>query len=653
MSQVLDILAKQYEENPYVTFDSKGKGKSRLYDISWDFSSLGQNKNKVRFEHIEHQHRKNVQAYLFALMENKKRQSASEQVTVSTLLSSVKYMNALICYWGCSDFSLLSDKREWRNLKRNIKGLWSESTLQGISSTINKMSDAGLTGRYVTKKEYVRLKSKRVNQQHIALPEAIHAQVIFQVVECVEKYHSYRHSISSVMGKVIAFRDKEYSFELKKRGTKVLSQAQKITFNKRMSYNTDKMSKPYGIPDFRVKFDGKWLHDLLRQCLICIGLFSGARKMELLSMNKDSYGTKDGIPIISGYRSKDNEGQPIYTTWNTHPIVKQALELAFDATQSIRQYHKEKLRLGMEQGDVSLDEFRYGIEELDSAFIKCDLSSRIINNYRLKVSNHTSGLGLKLFNIRATVEDIKEFDLLNPSRAGTLNLGGTLPKFSLHDLRRSFAVFVVRNRLGNDQTVKYQLKHKNLNMSRWYTNYSALARINKLFMDEDLLRECDKAVEEATLDALDDIYNGSETLSGVEGEKIAERKMESLRKGEQVYMSRDDLRALLRSKEKALVILPTGGYCTSRDCERLCSMTDLIEGKKNCGKVITDKGAKRMAREREELIRSFRDMNAFEDYAYSTLLFARKKKILQIEQTLDTHKIPYKKFTDKIKVVSA
>ncbi|MEZ9205060.1 tyrosine-type recombinase/integrase [Vibrio splendidus] len=653
MSQVLEKLVKRYEEIPFVTFDSEGKGKSRLYDISWDFTSSGQNKKKVGFEHIEDVHRKNVQSYLFAVIEYQKEQSASEQVTVSTLIRYVVDMNRLICHWGCSDFSLLSDEREWKKVKRKIRGLWSENTLQGITGRINAMSDAGLIARYVKREEYVKLKSKRARLQHIALPEAIHVNVLIQVVECVEKYHSHRHAISEVMGKAIVFRDKEYALELKKHGVSELHKRQTDTFNLRVSRSTNKMAQHYGIPDFRVRFDSKWLNDLLRQCLICVGLFCGARIMELLSMNKDSYDIKNGIPIVQGYQSKGNDGQHIYTTWNTHPIVKQALELAMDATQSIREYHQEKLRLKLEQREVSQDEFNRGLEELDSAFISCHLGRRDENTYRFNADNQTSGIGLTLFNIQATVEDVEEFDLLNPSRAGTLILGSTLPKFSPHDLRRSFAVFVIRNRLGNEQTLKYQLKHKNLNMPRWYANYAELVRTTGLLMDKDLMEECDKAMEEAALDALNDIYNVSETLSGVEGKKISENKMERLLKGEQVYMSRDELRALLRSKEKALVVLPTGGYCTSRDCERLCSMTDITEGKKSCGKVITDKGAKRMARERDELIRSFRDMNAFEDYAYSTLLSARKKKILLIEQTLDAHKIPYEKFTDRIKVVSA
>lgn len=653
MSQVLDRLHKTFEENPFVTIDSEGNGKSRIYVDEWDFTALGQSKTKVNFKNIEKPHRKNVQSYLSAIIEYQKSYSSSnEHLSVSTLMTHLRNMKRLITHWGSSDFSLLSDERVWKRVKRKIKGLWSISSLNNLATTINVMSCAGLVDRYVCREEYLPLANNHIEKQAIALPERMHAGVLSQVVECIEKYHPYRHAISEVMDKSYQFKDKEYPLELVKRGRTELTTQQVNTFNQRIVRNSTKMAQSYEIPDFKVKFDSKWINDLIRHCLICVGLFSGARIKEILSMNKDSYDVVNGIPIVSGLTSKGEDGQPFYTTWNTHPIVEQALELAYDATEYARSRQKLLLKAALKNDEIDQDKFHRGLEELNGAFITCDLADRRVDikdrQYQLK-SDGLSGIGLALFDIKASEEDIEEFDLLNPSRAGSMKLGGTLPKLSPHDLRRSFAVFLVRHRLGNHQTLKYQLKHKNLNMPRWYANYSELARTNKLLMDEELLKECNEAMEEA---ALDDIYNGSTALSGVEGKKIAERKLEKLRNGEQVYMNREELRALLKSKDKSIVLLPTGGYCTNRDCERLCSMMDLIE-KKNCShKVITDKGAKRLGRERNELILSFREMNEMDDYAYSTILLARKQKILFIEQTLDEHNIPHEKFTDKIRVLS-
>ena len=57
--------------------------------------------------------------------------------------------------------------------------------------------------------------------------------------------------------------------------------------------------------------------------------------------------------------------------------------------------------------------------------------------------------------------DVDEFDLLNPTRKGTLHVGGFLPKLSPHDFRRTFAVFLVRNKLGNLMTLKLKIKGLN------------------------------------------------------------------------------------------------------------------------------------------------------------------------------------------------
>ncbi|MEI8602350.1 hypothetical protein P4S55_16635 [Shewanella sp. PP-Sp27a-2] len=78
-------------------------------------------------------------------------------------------------------------------------------------------------------------------------------------------------------------------------------------------------------------------------------------------------------------------------------------------------------------------------------------------------------------------------------------------------------MFIVRNGLGNTLTVKEQFKHKNLSMANYYAQNAELARIQGLVLDEELLGVLDVSSEEAIIDAFDDIYNGSEFLSGLEG----------------------------------------------------------------------------------------------------------------------------------------
>ncbi|MEZ8694174.1 hypothetical protein AB6D15_17950 [Vibrio splendidus] len=658
MSEKLIQLRQELAENPYVTFDSDKNGRSRVFDVVWDFHALNQNKKTLSFGHVDEKYRHDIQSYLFALMQWQKESSNSDShVAVSGLIAHRDMLNTLAKLWGKSDFYLLSSEREWKRCSKTLHGVGGVGVCKHIASTINALNKAGLVSRYVHKREYIKWVNPDVGDgQAIAFPEAIHVSILKTVVEFVETYHPYRHQISEAMEKLYTYQDEMFNAELKALDVSTLTNRQMKTFTVRMSRSTSSWPERKAIPNFSFNRRGNWLGAMLRMCFICVGLFSAARKEELLSMNKESYDdTLAAVPKVSGFSTKGNKGERIYTTWNTAPIAKLSLELAYDATQAARKYSLERLDDGYQNGLLTQDQYNAKRQDLESAFISSDfsyVSKAFINRTSLKygVDGADGALNMKELNITATEEDVDEFDLLNPERAGSLKVGGGLPKLSPHDLRRSFVVFMVKNRLGNALTVKYQLKHRNINMSNWYANYSELARTNQLLMDTKLMSEFDEAIESSAVDAWDEIYNVSDTLSGAEGERIAQNKAERLAQGEEIIMSRSELEALVRSGDKSIVLLPTGGYCTNRNCERLCSLMDIVEAP--CEhKVVTDNSAKRLSRERDNLIASFRAINDVGDYANELILDARKKKIQSIEPTLVKHSISFDCFNDDTKAV--
>ncbi|USD61429.1 hypothetical protein J4N45_05545 [Vibrio sp. SCSIO 43140] len=658
MSEQLIQLHQELAENPYVTFDSDDKGMSRVFDLVWDFHALNQNIKIISFEHIEDKYRRDIQSYLYALIQHQKKHSNSDShASVNSLKRYRNTLKVIATRWGNSDFRLLSGEREWKNCTKTLQGLGGEGTCRHIASIINALHKAGLTNRYVHKREYIKwVVSDGEYGQAIALPEAIHVSILKTVVEFVETYHPYRHQISEAMEKLYTYQDEMFSNELKALGVNALNERQMKTLAVRMSRQTRQWPERQTIPNFSFYRRGNWLGTLLRMCFLCVGLFSAARKEELLSMNKESYDDiLAAVPKVSGFSTKGNKGERIYTTWNTAPIAKLALELAYDATQATRKYSSQRLDNANQNGLLTQDQYHAKKQDLESAFISPDIpydTQTFINKTSLKytIDRVGDGLNMKAFGIAASAEDVEEFDLLNPDRAGSLKVGGGLPKLSPHDLRRSFVVFMVKNRLGNALTVKYQLKHRNINMSNWYANYSELVRTNQLLMDSQLMSEFDEAIERSAVDAWDEIYNVSDTLSGAEGERIAQNKAERLAQGGEVVMSRSELEALIKSGDKAIVLLPTGGYCTNRNCERLCSLMDIVEAP--CEhKIFTDKAAKRLSRERDNLIASFRIINEMGDYANELILDARKKKIQSIEPTLVKHSIPFDSFDDDIKAV--
>ncbi|KFI13831.1 hypothetical protein F0223_01935 [Vibrio coralliilyticus] len=658
MSKQLIQLRQELAENPYVTFDSDKNGVSRVFDVVWDFHALNQNVKTMSFGQIDEKYRHDIQSYLYALMQWQKKNSGSDShMAVSSLVRARCDLYTIAKCWIKSDFSLLSSEREWKKCTKALHRGGGEAWCKHIASTINALNKAGLVTRYVHKREYIQwVKPDACEGQAIAFPETIHVSILKIVVEFVETYHPYRHQIPVAMEKLYTYQDEMFKAELKALGVSSLSERQMHTFNARISRKTSKWPERKAIPNFSFSRRGAWLGTLLRMCFICVGLFSAARKEELLSMNKESYDdTLAAVPKVSGFSTKGIKGEKIYATWNTAPIAKLALELAYDATQAARKYQLERLDDGYQNGQLTQDQYNAKKQDLESAFISSDIplnSEALINKTSLKykIEGADDALNMKEFNITATAEEVEEFDLLNPERAGSLKVGGGLPKLSSHDLRRSFVVFMVKNRLGNALTVKYQLKHRNINMSNWYANYSELARTNLLLMDTKLISEFDEAIEASAVDAWDEIYNVSETLSGAEGERIAQNKAERLALGEEIVMSRSELEALVRSGDKSIVLLPTGGYCTNRNCERLCSLVDIVEVP--CEhKVITDKAAKRLSRERDNLIASFRAINDIGDYANELILDARKKKIQSIEPTLVKHNILFDCFNDDIKAV--
>ncbi|MDE1314465.1 hypothetical protein MEG05_09770 [Vibrio aestuarianus] len=658
MPEQLIHLRQELAENPYVTFDTDDNGVSRVFDLEWDFHALNQNKKTFSFGHINEKYRHDIQSYLYALMQWQKKSSSSDShVAVSSLINYRNKLNTLATRWGKSEFSLLSSEREWKKCTRKLEGVGCLSVCRHLASIINALNKVGLVTRYVHKREYINwVKPDAGDGQAIAFPEVIYVSILKIVVEFVETYHPYRYQISEAMEKLYTYQDEIFNAELKALGMSTLTTRQMNTLLMKVHRVTKEWPERTAIPNFSFNRKGNWLGRLLRMCFICLGLFSAARKEELLSMNKDSYDDSlAAVPKISGFSTKGNKGEKIYTTWNTAPIAKLALELAFDATQATRKYSLKKLDDGYQNGQLTKDQYNAKKKDLESAFISPEIpyaSDGLMNKTSLKytIEGASDALNMKEFNITATAEDVDEFDLLNPERTGCLNVGGALPKLSPHDLRRSFVVFMVKNRLGNALTVKYQLKHRNINMSNWYANYSELARTNQMLMDTQLMSDFEEAIESSAVDAWDEIYNVSDTLSGAEGERIAQTKAERLAQGEEIVMSRSELLALVRSGDKSIVLLPTGGYCTNRNCERLCSLMDIVEAP--CEhKIITDKAAKRLSRERDNLIASFRVINDMGDYANELILDARKKKIQSIEPTLVKHNIPFDNFNDGIKAV--
>jgi len=644
-----------------IAFTSDGEVRSYHYDDVWNFlgteaKGIGK-KSTVSFLKTEPQYKRAIQDTLYELF--KFYQGKDAISPNSCQLHSYKLgLEHIAKISGSSDWSLIDSERNFKRFKKQIKknGLGQGTIETNIVTVLNKLSELGIISRFVSGRELVALAVQKVRKQNIAIPIGIYQQILSHAIATVETYHPFRHEIARVMEEAYGIRAKVESGENLLKGLP----GSRPDKNLRMKYpNIMKRQRTacqrlieHSIPDFDIQLNGTVLAHLQSVCQVVVFAFSGARLGECLSFNTESYHTKktDGgneISILRGETTKGNDGKPKIEVWQSHPIAKDALELAYDMTESLRSIYTLKIKSKYKFGAYNYDEYLRSLKEVNSAFIPVYLNLQQDNYVSSNISTKINKL-MSYWDIKANSKDVTEFDLLNPSRDGELKVGGYLPKLTPHDFRRSFAVFFMRYGFGTASGIKFQYKHENINMSEYYANNADLMRMNDLLMDTELLRLMEEEGINLGVDIYDDIYNGSEHLSGTGGERIAQDKFAKMKSDQHVYMTRTEIESLVRNGSLAVVQLPTGGYCINPDCNRVCGMGLFPSEKKKCiHQVNTDKTAKKMAQQRKRLIVQFKGLNTG-DTLRNSILVGIKQKIKTIEVMLNEHEIKYELFNDRV-----
>lgn len=644
-----------------ISFTSKGQVKSRCYEDEWDFlgTEIKANGKKanVSFYKTNPIYKRAIQDTLFGLFSLYKEKNAQEPS--SSQLSAWKLglqhiANAL----GSTQWADINHRHLFRGFKVHLKKvqLGKSTLLNNILVALNQLFDAGVINRIVDSSELVPLARSHKVDQHIAIPIVMYQKLLSRVISVVETYHPYRHEIARVMGEAYDIQarinrgenllknvqgERSFSFLSKK----AAATSSRINSASRLLINHD-------IPEFDIRFDGSQLGLLQYSCEMVVLAFSGVRIGEMVSFNEKSYSiiktdVCKEISVLTGKTSKGSGGIPTTEVWQTHPIAKDALELAYETTSPLRAIYKVKIESMFKSEQLNIDSYQHALKEVESAFIPLKPSVQKNTFVGANMARAFDRL-MKIFDIRATSEDVNEFNLLNPSREGALIVGGYLPKLTPHDFRRSFAVFFKRYGFGTTSSIKFQYKHENINMSDYYANNAELMRMHDVLVDSDLLQLMEEEGISLGVDIYHDIYNQSEHLSGIGGERIAQDKFKKMKAGHHVYMSRVEIESLVRNGSLSAVQLPTGGYCTNGECERICGMGLFIGEKKKCiHSVNTDKTAKEMARQRKRLISKFQGLNIGDTFMVS-ILVGIKQKIKEIELMLVQHEIKYVAFEDNV-----
>ncbi|MEZ8087346.1 hypothetical protein [Vibrio sp. 1S139] len=631
--------------------------KDKPYHVEeWDFSpshTVGVRYSlTVSFRATKPEYVDGIQDALYKVHHNYKDKNSS-YLSVN-MMDSLKYgLQHVTDCLGSTEWRNLEKNREWKFFLCHLKQKKLGSTsINKVLYALNKLTDSGELSAYVDSKKLIQCVSSHESKQRVALPHRLYQRILSRALEVVETYHPYRHDISNVMAE---------AYDIQKR----VKSGEKLATDRR-GYGRDELSmSPEGIeqrvtrnikrivhdiPDFKVSLKGVALSEIMASCLIIVQGFSGVRLGEAMSFNANSAGeiTVNGkkVTVLKGETTKGYNAKPKVVTWQSHPVAKVALELAYDMMAFARKYYKEGVDEKERQGETS-ENINNMRKQLESAFLVPTTAKQASNNYIF-----SSWKALKKFiknlDYKATIEDVEEFNMLNPTREGELKVGGTYSGLSSHDFRRTFAVFFVRYGFGTASGIKFQFKHENINMSGYYANNAELAQMNDLLMDEEILEDLKEAGIDLGVDFLDEIFNQSEHLSGAKGKVIMQDRMKKLEAGESIFMTRDEIEENIRRGNFHIMQLPSGAYCTNGSCDRVCGTLSFRAEVKECEhKVVTDKGAKMIAKQRDRLIAKFTNLNTG-DPLKSSILNGLKQKIQVEELTLKAHEISYTPFNDEI-----
>ncbi len=89
------------------------------------------------------------------------------------------------------------------------------------------------------------------------------------------------------------------------------------------------------------------LSGILVSCLIVTQGFSGVRIGEAVSFNANSADevivNSNKVTVLIGETTKGNNAKPKTVTWQSHPVAKLALELAYDMMAANRALYQRRL----------------------------------------------------------------------------------------------------------------------------------------------------------------------------------------------------------------------------------------------------------------------------------------------------------------------
>jgi integrase len=313
-------------------------------------------------------------------------------------------------------------------------------------------------------------------------------------------------------------------------------------------------------------------------CYIVIAMFSGMRDSEIISLKDNCFERSfdmDGEEFcwIHGLTYKLEE-QPKPAKWMVPPVVEKAINVAAGVRKSLVPYI-EKRRLYL--SEVARDEM---------------VKSKIINDAALLESSLFLGwkaLGTRpeflqnvltnklLKKVAERFELIVSSDDLTEVIDRAVIVPGKLWPLATHQFRRTFAVFVARNVLGDVRYLRHHFKHWSMDMTLHYAK-------DPLF-DDTLFESVLSKRDELQVSIISGWLTPSQKLSGGRADHIVRFR------GRSEVKTAKDPKALVRAVGEGVFIRGTGhSWClaTTKGCGGE-GLYDAIRCA-GCGEGVIDQG---------------------------------------------------------------
>lgn len=618
MNEILKSTEKN--NNIVISYDSEGNPYSYYYHDKWFFWSLGFD---ISFSRLSGKFKSVVKSVIYKIISNNDLKSKKSAAKI--IMEGGVVFEQCIKACGGDSYALIDDEKFYRSILIEAKNKgFKYKTWKNLLMFLSRIYNDGFISREIGNAEKLAIHlsvNGETSSQAICIPEAIATAYYSEALRIVDAYYPYRKQISSCYQ------------EFTSAYTKIRNYCKNNVIARK--HAIDKINHPFRNFDIQFDYGGSWLSWLRGACYTVIAAFTGCRDGEIksfdtLSYQEKKYGGKI-IPVLHGIDTKPNVGGGArHTSWVTIPSVKKAIEILWDAFSFAREGWREKAGLILHP-----DERNAVLKKVDSLFVTLPYKQVHRPEAGRQSLAHSLNTFVKSVGYRASMDDVQEFNLLNPSRKGELKIGQML-KVHPHAFRRTFAVYLVRNKLASLLDIKYQFKHMNITMTSWYANQANIASYVDMMIDKDLQDEISGENQNYMTDVFYHIYNEAETLAGHEGKRIKNLRAEG---DTRIYLNREEIRKQVQDGRLSIVEHP-GGYCTNPDCDRICDMTTCQY------KIVTKDKAKTLVYIREKLIIKYNDIESLglDMPNVTSKLFY---EIRAIEQVLSEHHLEYVAFNKK------